>query len=149
MKPVKTWILIADGTRARIAINDGPGRGVRPALDMEFHGVNAANRVIMSDRPGRTFDSAGQGRHAMEPRTDPQTHEQRSFLHDVAAYLDKAAQRGEFDRLVVVAPPKALGSLRAALSENVQSKVTGELNKDLTHVPIHDLAEHLGSVLAV
>lgn len=149
MKPIKTWILIADGARARILLNEGPGRGVKPALDREFHGTNAPGREIMADRPGRTFDSGGEGRHAMEPHTNPREAEKRSFHHDLAQFLDKAVKRGDFDRLVIVAPPRTLGNLRAELSDSVQAKVTGELNKDLTHVAIHDLPDHLASVLAV
>lgn len=149
MKRIKTWILIADGARARIVLNDGPGRGVKPGPDQEFAGVNAPTREIVSDRPGRAFDSVGQGRHSMEPRTDPHDHEQRSFHHRIAAYLDSAAKRGDFDRLVLVAPPKTLGNLRTELSEPTRTKVVGELNKDLTHVPVHELAAHLGSLLAV
>jgi len=150
MKRIKTWILIADGARARIALNDGPGRGVKPGPDKEFEGINAPTRDIVSDRPGRTFDSSGLGgRHSKEPRTDPHEHEQQVFHHRLAAYLDAAAKRGDFDRLVVVAPPKALGNLRSELTDPVRAKLVGELNKDLTHVPIHDLAAHLGSVLAV
>lgn len=149
MKKITTWILVADGARARVVLNDGPGRGVRRTPVKEFLGPNAPSRAIASDRPGRAFDSGGQGRHAMEPPTDPHEHEQRVFLAEVAGFLDQAAKRGDFDRLVIVAPPRALGNLRAALSEAARAKVTGELNKDLTHVPIHALADHLGSVLPV
>ena len=150
MKRIKTWILIADGARARIVLNDGPGRGIKPGPDKEFEGVNAPNRDIVSDRPGRAFNSSGSGgRHGMEPRTDPHEHEQRSFHHRIAAYLDEAAKRGDFDRLVVVAPPKALGNLRTELSGPTRAKIVGEINKDLTHVSIRDLASYLGSVLAV
>ena len=85
----------------------------------------------------------------MEPRTDPHEHEQRVFHHRIAAYLDGAAKRGDFDRLILVAPPKALGNLRSELTAATREKVSGELNKDLTHVPTHGLAPHLGSVLAV
>lgn len=149
MKPIKTWILIADGARARIVVNDGPGHGIEREPEKEFEGVNAPDRDLVSDKPGRSFDRAGQGRHGMEPRSSPHEHEQRVFHHELALYLSDAAKRGAFDRLVVVAPPKALGNLRAEFSPAVQGKVTAELNKDLTHVPIHDLAAHLGSVLAV
>ena len=79
MKKIRTWILVANGARARIVLNDGPGRGIAPGPDKEFVGPHAKNREIVSDKPGRAFDSARQGRHAMEPRTDPQVHEQREF----------------------------------------------------------------------
>lgn len=149
MKSIMTWIVIADGAHARIVLNDGPGHGVKPGPKMEFHGLNAPGRDIVSDRPGRAFDTAGQGRHAMEPHSDPHENEQRRMHHELAAYLDKEAKQGAFDRLVIVAPPKALGILRAELSGAVGARVTGELNKDLTRVPIHALAAHLGPILAV
>ena len=87
MKPVKTWILIANGTRARIVINDGPGHGIKPEPEREFEGVNAPDRDLVSDKPGRSFDRAGQGRHGMEPRSSPHEHEQRVFHHELALYL--------------------------------------------------------------
>ena len=34
MKPTRTWILIADGARARILENLGPGKGVHEVPDM-------------------------------------------------------------------------------------------------------------------
>lgn len=149
MKRTMTWVLIADGARARIAWNDGPGRGVRPLDREELQGRNLPGREIMSDRPGRTFDSAGQGRHAMEPPTDPREHERRIFLNELAALLHREQQQGHYDRLVLVAPPKALGILRDALSDSVRDRITGELDKDLTNIPFHRIAQHLGSVLAV
>ena len=147
MKKTITWILVADGTRARIVRHDGPGFGLKAAFEESFTGVNLANRDIVSDRPGRTFDSAGQGRHAKEPPTDPRRHLQQSFARDMAALLAKESGRGAFDRLIVVAPPQALGDLRAALPAAVLAKVTGEVNKDLTHLPIDKLGAHLEVVL--
>lgn len=149
MKPIRTWIVIADATRARIAVNDGPGRGVAPVAGQEFEGRNLPGREIMSDRPGRTFDSAGRGRHGKEPRTGPREVEALRFLHDLAERLDEGRKQERYDRLVIVAPPKALGQLRAQLSAGVRERITGSLDKDLTHVPDHQLAEHLGTLLPV
>lgn len=149
MKGVRTWVLIADGARARVVINDGPGKGVQQVFEDEFLGVNAPGRDLASDRPGRTFDSGGQGRHAMEPSSNPKDVEKHHFVEGLGKVLTDGLNKGSFDRLVLVAPPKVLGDLRATLSKNVQAKVTGELNKDLTHISLNDLPEHLGAVLAV
>lgn len=149
MRKINTWVLVADAARARIVLNEGPGRGLNTALVREFEGPNAPAREIMADRPGRTFDSAGTGRHAKERPTDPKLVEQRAFLAEIAAYLEHEAKRGAYDRLVIVAPPRALGNLRAALADGVRAKVTGELNKDLTNVPIRELPNYLGAVMAV
>jgi protein required for attachment to host cells len=149
MKKVTTWVLVADGARARILRNRGPGNGIDREIVKDFEGSTALSREIASDRPGRTFDSAGPGRHAMAPPSDPHEHEQINFLREVVAYIEKANEKKSFDRLVIVAPPTALGTLRARLSGPLTAKVTGELNKDLTKVPVHDIAKHLGGVMAV
>lgn len=149
MKKITTWILVADGARARILRNEGPGRGVEREIVQEFGQDVPPGREIMADRPGRSFDSAGQGRHAMERPTDPREVEETRFLRELLAYLEKANNERAFDRLVLVAPPAALGTLRANISKPLAEKVTGELNKDLTQVPVHDIAGHLGSILPV
>jgi protein required for attachment to host cells len=149
MKAKTTWILVANGTHAIIACNRGPGQGLEPNLEHEFRGPNLHNREIMSDSPGRAFDSARQGRHAMEPATDPQRSNQQSFAREIAAHIDSAADRNLFDHLVLVAAPQMLGELRKCLSNTASAKVTGELPKDLTNLPIHKLPDHLGAVMAI
>ena len=149
MKAKTTWILVANGTHAIIACNRGPGYGIEPDIAHEFQGPNVHNRDIMSDAPGRAFDSAGQGRHAMEPPTDPQRNNQRAFAREIAAHIESAADRNVFDNLVLVAAPQMLGELRKYLSDTTTAKVTGELPKDLTHLPLHKLPGHLGAVMAI
>jgi protein required for attachment to host cells len=149
MKRIITWILITDGSQARLFRNDGPGRGVAPLSDDLLTGCNLPGREIMSDRPGRTFDSAGQGRHAKEPRTDPREVEKRRFAHTLAVMLEDGLNQGSFDCLVLVAPPRALGQLRDELSESVHDKISAELAKDLTQTPQHKLPEHLVGIMAV
>ncbi len=149
IKPPTTWILVADGARARLFVNAGVGAGLRPALDQEFIGTNLPSREIASDRKGRTFDRAGEGRHAMEPPTDPHRHEKQAFAQTIAEFLEDARKREAFDRLVVVAPPEALGDLRSAFGDELRQMVSGELAKDLTKTPIQELPEFIGEVLAV
>ncbi len=149
MAKITTWVLVADGARARLFINQGAGTGLNPALGQEFIGTNLPRRDIVSDRPGRTFDSAGEGRHAMEPPTDPKRHEKRVFAHELAQILDDGRKANAFDRLVIVAPPDALGDLRAAFGDELKRMIGGELNKDLTKVPTRELPDHLGSLLSV
>ncbi len=149
MKGKTTWILVANGTEAFIARNLGPGHGIEKDLEAEFHGQNIPSRDIMSDAPGRTFDSGGQGRHAMERPSDPRRNNQQEFAHEIAAHIDSAANKNEFDRLVVVAAPQMLGALRQSLSNAARAKVSGELSKDLTRLPLHKLPDHLGDIMAV
>ena len=149
MKAKTTWILVANGTQAIIARNLGSGHGIESDLEAEFHGQNVPEREIMSDAPGRSFDSGGQGRHAMERPSDPQRINQQAFAREITAHIDKAANRNAFDRLFLVAAPQMLGELRKCLSNASKAKVAGELPKDLTHLPLHKLPDHLGEFLVL
>ena len=150
-----TWILIADGARAQIIANEGPGKGLKPIPGGAYQGANLPTREIVSDKPGRTYDRGGTGgwtatgRHAMEPRTDWHGFEKERFARAMAKVLDKASGANAFDRLVLVAPPQTLGELRIALKKRTRARITAELAKDLTNVPIHDLGGHLDGVVAL
>lgn len=149
MKPITTWILIADGARARVLENTGPGKGVAEVAGLEFTDERLRSRDIMADRPGRAFASAGDGRSAMERPTDPVEKRQSDFARSLAAKLDRKRRQKAFDRLVLVAAPAALGHLRGALSPQLRELVTAELAKDLTKVPNPEIPRHLEDVLVV
>lgn len=149
MKPVKTWILVADGARARIYLNDGPGHGIKEISQHASQQAMKPSRDIDADRPGRTFNSAGEGRHAMEPPTDAKRHAKQEFAAELADTLKAALNAHKFDRLVVVAAPMTLGDLRKQFDKTVLNKVHGEIPKDLTSCDKDEITEQLGSVLAV
>jgi protein required for attachment to host cells len=150
-----TWILIADGARARLLEQDRKARRFKPAAEHEFFGTRAQSKDIASDDRGRSFDSAGRGqpgdvggqRHGMEPRTDPQRYAEYEFARDLSVHLEKAANEHRFDRLVLVAAPKALGDLRGLLPKTVQGRIVAEVAKDLTNIPTRDLGKHLDAHL--
>lgn len=149
MKPIRSWIVIADGAQARILENTGPGKGLTALPRKEWHQTLQPSRAIGSDRPGRTHDRLGPGRHAKEPPTDPHRNEKWNFARSLADHLNGAALTNSYDRLVLVAPPKTLGDLRQALGKEASERITAELAKDLTSLPDHELPNHLGEVLAV
>lgn len=149
MKPVRTWIVVADGAQARFLLNRGPGKGLEPALEEEASEARQPSRSLGSDRPGRVHDRFGPGRHTMVPRVDWHQFEKQKFAREMASILDTAAEKRSFDRLVLVAPPKTLGTLRTALNKNTVRLVTGEVAKDLTQVTVGELPDHLGRVIAL
>jgi protein required for attachment to host cells len=148
MKPTRTWVLIADGARARILQNDGPGKGLHEVEGCVFHGDHAATHEIMSDREGRSHTSVGPGRSAIEAHSDPHRELKKKFAHQLADVLASRLRSKAYDRLVIVAAPSALGDLRAAISEQVRAKLTGEVAKDLTKTPDGEVAGHLKDVLS-
>ena len=149
MKPTKTWILIADGARARILLNEGPGKGIKPAIDGEFSASIPPSREIVSDRPGSMPAPGGGTRHGFAPRIDWHQFEKHRFAASMAKMLNDAGRRRAFDRLVLVAPPEPLGALRAKLDPAVRMKVTAEIGKDLTSLAPRELAARLGQRLVL
>ncbi len=149
MKPIRTWVLIADGARARVLGNDGPGRGLHALDGMTFQGDHAATHEIVDDRKGRAFASVGTARSAIEPQTDPHRQLKRRFAESLAQMLADGLAAKSYDRLVIVAAPAALGDLRECLSHEVREKVIGEIAQDLTKLPNADVPRHIASVLAV
>jgi protein required for attachment to host cells len=101
------------------------------------------DRDLMSDRPGRSYESFGGARHALEREDDPRHREAVRFARRVARRLDEARRKDEFENLVVVAGPPFLGLLRAAMSQPTKACIAREIRKDLVHGPIAVLREHL------
>jgi protein required for attachment to host cells len=149
MKPTVTWVLIADGAQARVLEYPGPSKGLVQVEGLKFEDAHMKNREIMADRPGRAYSSAGYGRSAMEQRTDPAEYRETEFLRSVAELLNQKGLEGAFRRLVIAAPPQALGDLRKFLSSATMEKVTAEIPKDLTTVPILQLGKHFEGALVI
>jgi protein required for attachment to host cells len=150
MKKTVTYVLVADGARARLYVNEGPGKGLHPLsgathkADLHHH-----SRDVKSDKPGRSIDAGTGQRSSMEPHQDWHRFEKHKFAREMAKLLDAAAANKAFDRLVLVAPPTTLGDLRMELGEQALKLVSGELAKDLTRHAENELPQHLGEVLAV
>jgi protein required for attachment to host cells len=133
-------IVVADGERARF---------VRLAADNALHtersfdSVSAHKRSsdLASDRPGASFHSDSSAHHAAAPRHDPHELAKERFADAVAAEINRAA--GEFDELILVAPPHSLNSIREALDATAGAVVIGTLAKDLVKTPDDALWPHL------
>jgi protein required for attachment to host cells len=103
------------------------------------------DRDLVSDRPGRSYESVGGARHAIERENDPRHREAVRFARRIARRLDEARRKDEFEQLVVVAGPPFLGLLREEFSRPTKARVVHEIRKDLVHGPIDDLKRHLSA----
>ncbi|MCG7600902.1 host attachment family protein [Halomonas sp. McH1-25] len=138
-----TGILVADQTLARLFTIRHPKDPLEEIADLN----NAKGRLhdsdIDSDRPGRTFDTMGMGRHAMSKQHSATTQQEIRFAGLIGDLLADHLRRDDFQRLVLCAPPKLLGFLREALSEPVVESVFMELGKDFVHLEEKDIRAHL------
>ncbi len=148
MKAKCTWILIADGGKARILENLGPGKGLHQVAGLAETVTLPPNRTLQNDRPGRGFESAGPTRHAYEA-SNPHREMKRAFADHLVEQLSAMHTSGRFDRLLLVAPSPMLGDLRAMLSPALAATLVGELARDLTHVATTEIAAHIEGIIAV
>jgi protein required for attachment to host cells len=147
MEAAKTWVVIADGARARFVSAEGHGKALRIVEQREFNSDHRPNRELQADKPSRVFESHGSARHAVEPKTDPHRELKRDFAHVIAEALDDSLTLKHFNRLVVVAPPVTLGDLRSVLTEAVKASVIAEVAMDLTKIPNSQVARHIEDLI--
>ena len=138
-----TWILSANRSNASLFESDWPGSSIRRLQDIPHPQGRMQNKDIDTDKPGRVFDSFGNGRHSTSPKQEPTEHIAQQFALDLAEILNKGRLTHAYNNLVLIAEPKFLGVLRAALDKNTESLVTQTVNKELIDVREQDLAEYL------
>ncbi|HKU39248.1 MAG TPA: host attachment protein, partial [Polyangiales bacterium] len=141
--PKPTWILVARRSGASIFSSLGSDHPIDLVREIDHPEGRLKAGEIDSDRPGRSFDRGGQGRHALSVEESPTERIDERFASELAADLERARHAGEFNDLVIVAAPKLLGRLRSALSENTRKVVIAELGKDFVDLKPWQVREHL------
>ena len=101
------------------------------------------NQDLVADAPGRSFDSHGQGRHAVSPSTEPSDVEALRFATEIGKRLDKARKDGLFSQLVLVAAPRFLGMMREALNRPTRDCIAHEVTKNLVTLDPQALRERM------
>jgi protein required for attachment to host cells len=134
------WVMVCDGSKALILENAGDA--VFPNLQTRetFEQKPVPNRG--SDEPGRVFASTGTRRSAVE-QNNAHDQSERNFLKTLASRLDTAIHAGEVKRVVIVAPPRALGIIRQVYSPQVRQAIHAELEKDYVKLPVPEIENHL------
>jgi protein required for attachment to host cells len=143
----KAWVVIAEQGCARFYTLEKPRGELDEVERLEHAEGSRRESELISDRPGRAFDSVGAGRHAMEPPVDAKEAEALRFAKEIADHLEKARAAGRFDRLVLVAGPQFLGLLRQKLSPALAQIVTQEIPKNLGQYEAREIRAHLPEIL--
>lgn len=145
MKQQKAWYVIADGGRAKFVERREESTTFVTVREFVSPDLHRPSHELGAERPGRTHESASATRHAIQPKADPHVTGKRVFAAQIGDELNQANVRGEFERLVLIAPARVLHDLKTALDGAARQKVVGELQKDLTGIPNADLPEHLSN----
>jgi protein required for attachment to host cells len=136
------WVVVCDGAKALVLENDGDIRAPNLKTVQVFEQKDLATHIIGTDAPGRTFNSVGSARSAVE-QADWHDQAERAFLTQLAQHLEESLASGKTKSLIIVASPRALGMIRPAYSHAVKGAVRIEVDKDLVRMPVHEIEKRL------
>lgn len=140
--PHNTFVVVADGRKLLFLRNEGDE--AYPNLQVEHAQVqdNPPARDQSTDAPGRSFSSVGPGRSAYT-ETDFHQLEEDRFAAEAADLINRRALAQEFDRLIIVAPPRTLGEMRKHYHKETEQRLIGEVDKTLTGHPLPEIEQVL------
>jgi protein required for attachment to host cells len=138
-----TWVVVADSSRADIYSRAKRFSELESVKSFKEPAARAREQDLVSDGPGRSFDSKGSGRHAMESDQSEKHNLRAKFAKTIADELELSRQMHRFSHLILVAAPAMLGELRAHLSTETTKLVRDEIDKDMTAETATRIAELL------
>ncbi len=139
----KTWVLVAESSRARIFSTDRPTGPLQELDTLTNPAARMHEKDLISDLPGRAADHAGRQLHPKESKTTHKDQETIQFAKIINQRLNKGRMNGNFEKLVLVAGPSFLGLLRKSLNPDLLKLVNREIDKNLTQLPAQELRKHL------
>jgi len=132
------WVVVADGEKALFLRNEGDATYPNLQVVREIEQENPATREQGAERPGRYSNGPSVHNSAFD-EADWHRLGKARFADEIAQRLYQMAHRGDFDELVIVAPPFVLGEMRKKLHAEVSDRVTAEVPKTLTNHAVTDI----------
>jgi protein required for attachment to host cells len=141
--PHDALVLVGDGARAVFFRNTGTVKQPAFVAERVLEQSNPPTHEQGTDRPGRRAGGDSDTlRSAIEPTDWHQLAEDR-FASDIADALYRLAHANRFQRLIIVAPPKVLGTLRKSLHKEVVERIEAEVPKELASYDVSRIQREL------
>lgn len=142
-----TWILVADQARARLfSLASDQGDPTEIAAFTNPEGRMRAHDLERGRHP-RVHERLGEASHAIDPRSTPQRKSATRFAAQLRSMLEHAWADHACDSLALIAPPRFLGALNAALGKELRPHVVLEVAKDLTLADARTIGAQLPEAL--
>ncbi len=126
------WVVVADEAQAVIYTRDKKSGPLTELTRLENPDGRKKPGELVSDRGGRSFDSSGQGRHAMgQEKPGPKEQIAIAFAKQIAMRIGKALHNGTCRSYVLVAAPRFLGMLRDAVAGNCSESPEKAIPKEV------------------
>lgn len=146
--PHNTLVAVADGRKLLFLRNEGDAtipvlRTVK--VEEQANPKDSDQKTDLAGRaPGGGNVGVGGSGNSMGEADYHQLQEDR-FAAEAADLLKTRAASGDYDTLIVVAPPRTLGEMRKHYHKEVSSRLAGELAKDLTNHPVDEIEKILAA----
>ncbi len=139
------WTVVAYRTGVRIYkfLPGHENRGVSLVQKLDNPDGFLKDSELGSDRPGRSFDSVGGGRHSLSSQQSPSQHVMEVFAKKIAGIIEEARTNSLFSKFVLIAGPAFLGLLRKSLSSQTLAHLVHSLNKDFVNLSDHEMKIYL------
>ncbi len=138
-----TRVLVAHDAGARLFENRGPRSGLHQLESIDFEDGRRHEGEIESDRAGRSAGGPGTASSAYESHQSGRAHAIELFAKELVHDLERAFDSHSFHHLVLIAPPRLLGTLREALPKKMVKCVVGSIAKDLPRATNKELIGYL------
>lgn len=140
----KTWIVVADASRARFFEVLDANDTLREMEDMVNPAGRQQDRDLRTDNQGRYYGRGEQMQgHTAVQNTDPVMHELQLFAKRIGKHLEHGRNEHRYDRLCIIAAPKVLGLIRQHLDKTTRTLVTDELDKDISNLDERAVQEYV------
>lgn len=131
-------VLVTDGRKTLFFRNQGDENQIDLRTEAFDEREDLPNSELKSDAAGSSKQSFGFGRPAME-ETDFHQQEEDRWANTAAEQVNKRVLKNNFDQLVVIAPPRTLGTIRKKLHKEAERRLVCEIPKEMTGRPIPDI----------
>ena len=142
--PHDALVFLGDGTRAVFFRNRGTIQKPDLLVETVLRQENPPTHEQGTNRPGRVHAPVGSQRSAVED-TDWHRLAEERFAVDIADALHHLDHTNHFQRLIVVAPAKVLGTLRKAFHKEVQERLQAEVPKEVASCSLNQIRNELAS----
>lgn len=126
----RLWIVIVDQKKASI-----------------YSKVSSQKLVLIAQAYDQEILHLHHNKKLSDAQDAEERHDEQGFAQALGQWLSEAEKEKTFDRLAIIAAPRALGYLRKSLDKRVHDRVIAELDKDLAGLPDHEIRMYLEKLI--
>ena len=136
------WVVVFNTNECKIFSFSKKNKELNLIKDISHPENKERNQDLVSDRPGRYSTDANAG-GAYSQHTDPKEVKINQFVLEINRFLDNAHAHQQFDKLIIIAPPKIFGHLLQHMNKSIEKLIAHTVQKELTFMKDHELLAFL------